>query len=40
MRRRRKCKLKDSLEDKASPVDILKEHVAFLLQMQNSRENQ
>ncbi|RHN66002.1 hypothetical protein MtrunA17_Chr3g0086061 [Medicago truncatula] len=30
----------DSLKDKASQVDILKEQVAFLMQMQNSREKQ
>ncbi|KAK2403533.1 hypothetical protein QL285_052959 [Trifolium repens] len=30
----------DSLKDKASQVDILKEQVAFLLQMHNSKENQ
>ncbi|XP_045788238.1 uncharacterized protein LOC123883466 isoform X2 [Trifolium pratense] len=30
----------DSLKDKASQFDILKEHVAFLLQMHNSKENQ
>ncbi|WJX82181.1 hydroxyphenylpyruvate reductase [Trifolium repens] len=30
----------DSLKDKASQVDILKEQVAFLLQTHNSKENQ
>ena len=30
----------DSLKDKASQVDILKEQVAFLMQMQNCREKQ
>jgi hypothetical protein len=30
----------DLLMENASEVDILKEQVAFLLQMQNTRENQ
>jgi hypothetical protein len=30
----------DPLKDNSSHVDILKEQVAFLLQMQNTRENQ
>jgi len=30
----------DSLKDKASEVDILKVQVAFLMQMQNSREKE
>ncbi|WJX20427.1 hypothetical protein P8452_09985 [Trifolium repens] len=37
--KKRKAEI-DPLKDNSSHVDILKEQVAFLLQMQNTRENQ